>query len=333
MSRDLIQYFDEWEQVLPPDAREALRPLVEKERAVDANAVMTMQAMADCMDMVRQELIEADVIDKSVPPMFITEAILAQLKGRYVPRNFTTHRTAWRDAITECINAETNAGRPDAAGYWKHELEAYDRSFARLLDKPEPVKARVAEDCDCGCNDPVATTPRDMLEFLANRFEMAGVTAAVGSIYAHDIRKILAGIGWISVKKQKPPFDELVLVYNANASKHDARWGVARRQRGSRYADQQWYVEVGWEWAPIGTPTHWQPLPDLPGADGPVSASSHLYTCIGKGGEYEVVDQAKPAGELRELVMGEELIVYRDQATQAAYVRIRSDFDRRMECL
>lgn len=30
-------------------------------------------------------------------------------------------------------------------------------------------------DCDCGCNEPIATTPQEMLEFLAHRFEYAGV--------------------------------------------------------------------------------------------------------------------------------------------------------------
>ena len=47
------------------------------------------------------------------------------------------------------------------------------------------------DDCDCGCNDPVATTPREMLEFLAQRFEYAGVSDAVAKSYARDLRKIL----------------------------------------------------------------------------------------------------------------------------------------------
>lgn len=47
------------------------------------------------------------------------------------------------------------------------------------------------EECDCGCNDPVATTPKDMLEFLANRFEYAGVSHCVARHYAKDIRLIL----------------------------------------------------------------------------------------------------------------------------------------------
>lgn len=47
------------------------------------------------------------------------------------------------------------------------------------------------EGCDCGCNDPVADTPQGMLEFLANRFEFAGVSESVAQYYARDIRLIL----------------------------------------------------------------------------------------------------------------------------------------------
>lgn len=47
------------------------------------------------------------------------------------------------------------------------------------------------EECDCGCNDPVADNPKEMLEFLAHRFEFAGVSEVVAKYYARDIRKIL----------------------------------------------------------------------------------------------------------------------------------------------
>ncbi|MGK5031507.1 hypothetical protein [Janthinobacterium sp. MDT1-19] len=57
------------------------------------------------------------------------EAVLVQ----YIPSNFTTHRSAWRDAISECINVEQVAGNANQAAYWQHELAAFDRSFDRLL--------------------------------------------------------------------------------------------------------------------------------------------------------------------------------------------------------
>jgi hypothetical protein len=34
-------------------------------------------------------------------------------------------------------------------------------------------------ECDCGCNEPVATTPQEMLEFLAHRFEYAGESSCL----------------------------------------------------------------------------------------------------------------------------------------------------------
>ena len=49
----------------------------------------------------------------------------------------------------------------------------------------------VYTDCDCGCNDPVADTPEEMLRFLAGRLEFAGVGESVAAIYARDIRNIL----------------------------------------------------------------------------------------------------------------------------------------------
>ena len=45
------------------------------------------------------------------------------------------------------------------------------------------------EDCNCGCDEPVATTPKDMLEFLAGRLEYAGVADVVAKSYARDIQR------------------------------------------------------------------------------------------------------------------------------------------------
>jgi hypothetical protein len=56
---------------------------------------------------------------------------------QHIPANFTTHRMAWRKAIAQSLSASDNAA--DRA-YWQHELDAYDRAFTRLLDKPEAVR-------------------------------------------------------------------------------------------------------------------------------------------------------------------------------------------------
>ena len=70
-----------------------------------------------------------------------------------------------------------------------------------LIDKIETTETEkhrvdtlqqfVCTDPECGCTDPVATTPKDMLEFLADRLEFAGVSHAVALSYAQDIRNIL----------------------------------------------------------------------------------------------------------------------------------------------
>ena len=53
------------------------------------------------------------------------------------------------------------------------------------------IKARIKEGCDCGCNDPVATTPEGMLRFLKGRMEFAGISDVVAEHYAYDIGLIL----------------------------------------------------------------------------------------------------------------------------------------------
>lgn len=52
-----------------------------------------------------------------------------------------------------------------------------------------------------------------------------------------------------------------------------------------------------------------------------------LYTCIGKGGEYELLGEAQDAGECR----SEMRMIYRDTATGQLFHRWPSDFRNRME--
>jgi hypothetical protein len=56
------------------------------------------------------------------------------------------------------------------------------------------LAVRITNGCDCGCETPVATDAIGMLEFLAGRFEFAGVGGAVAETYAHHIRKLLASM-------------------------------------------------------------------------------------------------------------------------------------------
>lgn len=56
-------------------------PPVASGAPVDPN----VQGMADCMDMVRQELIEAGVIGPGIAPMFIASAVMAKLSAAAAP--------------------------------------------------------------------------------------------------------------------------------------------------------------------------------------------------------------------------------------------------------
>lgn len=64
----------------------------------------------------------------------------------------------------------------------------------------------------------------------------------------------------------------------------------------------------------------------------PPVEQTELYTCTGRGGEYELIGRASTAGSLK--VTGrfaDEVIVYRDVATRALYCRTPGDFRLRME--
>ena len=62
------------------------------------------------------------------------------------------------------------------------------------------------------------------------------------------------------------------------------------------------------------------------------SLRGEIYTCIGKGGEYELLGVAKTAGVIRlSGRLPDGLAVYRDVSDGALYLRELDDFERRME--
>ncbi|WP_312964521.1 hypothetical protein [Stutzerimonas kunmingensis] len=72
-------------------------------------------------------------------------------------------------------------------------------------------------------------------------------------------------------------------------------------------------------------------LPTRPAQTAPQPEQSGLYTCIGKGGAYELIGRATTAGVLK--VTGRfanEVIVYRDTESNALYCREPGDFRLRM---
>jgi hypothetical protein len=54
-----------------------------------------------------------------------------------IPDDFHSHKDAWRRALKQCIaNAPPATHDTDDAGYWKHELTAFDRAYAQLIFGP-----------------------------------------------------------------------------------------------------------------------------------------------------------------------------------------------------
>lgn len=48
---------------------------------LQSDRIRAMDGMASCMDMVRQELIEAGIITEKVPPMFVANAVLTEVQA------------------------------------------------------------------------------------------------------------------------------------------------------------------------------------------------------------------------------------------------------------
>ena len=57
-------------------ANRAKNDLKAEKANLAGGALATISGMADCMDMVRTELIEAGIVDESVPPMFIADTVI-----------------------------------------------------------------------------------------------------------------------------------------------------------------------------------------------------------------------------------------------------------------
>jgi hypothetical protein len=72
----------------------------------------TMLAMADCMDMVRRDLIDMGIIDKRVAPMFIPEAVARYVKSAIlaVPQGYKLVPVEPTEAMIRagCLNQATD---------------------------------------------------------------------------------------------------------------------------------------------------------------------------------------------------------------------------------
>ncbi len=79
----------------------------------------------------------------------------ASVTMRPLPDDLFTHRSAWRDALENCIMSCTEIGGD--ASYWKHELRVFDRTWANLFPSAGPGELRVVvAKLSGGVGDPAA---------------------------------------------------------------------------------------------------------------------------------------------------------------------------------
>jgi hypothetical protein len=78
LALDLIQFFDEWQQILPVDAREALRPLVNGARNSLDN-ITRIEDQAALMFCTQSQLAMAGVIGDDVPAERVADAVLRRI--------------------------------------------------------------------------------------------------------------------------------------------------------------------------------------------------------------------------------------------------------------
>jgi hypothetical protein len=93
---------------------------------------------------------------------------------------------------------------------------------------------------------------------------------------------------------------------------------AACKTKGSYHPDVKWCI--------CGRPFELEPLFTRPAPAGVVQLPD-LYTCIGKGGEYEYMGMALGAGTLKEM---SAVHIYKDTTTGKIFIRTPLDFAMRM---
>lgn len=83
------------------------------------------------------------------------------------------------------------------------------------------------------------------------------------------------------------------------------------------------------KWNLRPSPIYTAPKPEASAA----TQQAGRYTCIGKGGSYELIGRASPAGRLHNILGAMDIPVYRDVESGLLFVRDGQDFDVRMERL
>lgn len=309
---DLLRYAMECSGMNNPEGARAIKAayhfLLEAARTSERHKEAwvrqtTTEAMADCMDMVRQELVEAGVVDERVPPMFLSEALLTKLRQMraafhvnmvraYPAKTYAEiaaeiDRTCWGTAIT--ANDEILALHRQLAA---EKLRA-DRAEARATAKSREcieLRERMA------ARPPIPRTPEQAIAFIGNQCEVIEEAEQPDGwrfqLTAHDL---LSAFSWW-FEAEPAPSDGAI--YEAVSRRADPE--------GHAHAEAQ--------------------LQEVLAYNASVAKKPELYTCLGKGGTYEVLGYAYGAGTQR----GVKVMVYQDVPTGRLFWRDIEDFNKRM---
>ena len=123
----------------------------------------------------------------------------------------------------------------------RHKAEVMGDSAAHFVNHPHP------EDYD-----------GELLQTYVENATRAGCDAYVVELAVAEVRELRAR-GWVSVEERLPERDMDVLVFDAGR-RSALIAGITRREGG----DFWWAPYIGW----LNHLTHWQPLPEAPGAAG-----------------------------------------------------------------
>lgn len=99
-------------------------------------------------------------MDKQTRPAKVMDVVdaIAKLRDSRMPLDFTTHRRAWREALTIALGQ----AKRDDVSYWEHELKAFDRAH-KQLEECEPHEDTVRLDwLQAQCDEAVISMAFEM---------------------------------------------------------------------------------------------------------------------------------------------------------------------------
>lgn len=334
----------------------------------------TTQAMADCMDMVRQELIDAGLVGVDVPPMMLADAVIGRLRREQsalyavvamlreaVNRlddilqgdDGQAYKEA-RKALPALRAALPSEGMPPLAA---HEIAHIERVSVASLPGPGYMVLSALGVAARMCNNGLTMEARRHVEFagaLVEHFQI-GMTEWPDDDQGFDreAERITRAAG-LGDGQFNPNATSILDLFTdgdtSNSAEFDGIGDGKRYEAVSRRADPAAHDAALAESLAVldrcpecfgqGIETD----PPEPGQDDACKtcggsgrrksvtvtengAVPVLYTCIGKGGRYELVGVACGAGTSR----GTTVDVYRDVDTGVMYFRTPADFDERMQ--